>query len=109
MAKRVHPIPNKKLNKGNGNQSYTLEYELNIRAMMAAFYIGTGGYDIGELVGMFGLPGGKGWERQFGRQSPFLNGIVIDLADKMMKESLILGINATIEEKLKKTILVIMR
>ena len=49
-VKRVHSIPNKKLNKGKGNQSYTLEYELNIRAMMAAFYIGTGGFDIGELV-----------------------------------------------------------
>ena len=65
-AKRIHPIPNKKLNRGNGNQSYTLEYELNIRAMMSAFYIGTGGFDVGELIGMFGLPGGKCWERQFG-------------------------------------------
>ena len=100
-AKRVHPIPNKKLNRGNGNQSYTLEYELNVRAMMSAFYIGTGGFDIGELIGMFGLPGGKGWERQFGRHSPFLNGLVIDLAEKMMKESLILETNATIEEELR--------
>ena len=59
-TKRVHPVPNKKFKKGTGNQSYTLEYELNIRAMMSAFYIGTGGFDIGELVGMFGLPGGAG-------------------------------------------------
>ena len=38
-AKRVHPIPNKKFKKGTGNQSYYLEDELNIRAMMSAFYI----------------------------------------------------------------------
>ena len=68
---------------------------------MAAFYIGTGGFDIGELIGMFGLPGGKGWERQFHRHSPFLNEIVIDLADKMMKESLVREIDATIKEKLE--------
>ena len=74
-VKCVYPIPNNKLNKGKGTQSYTLEYELNIRAMMAAFYIDTGGFDIGELVGMFGLPGGKVWDRQFHRHNPFLNNI----------------------------------
>ena len=100
-AKRVHPIPNNKFPKGSGNQSYTLDYEVNIWAMIAAFYIGTGGFDIGEVVGMVGLPGGKGWERQYHRHSPFLNEIVINLADKMMKQSLIREIDATISEKLK--------
>ena len=37
-AKRVHPIPNKKFRKGSGNQSYSLEYELYIRAMMSTIY-----------------------------------------------------------------------
>ena len=60
--KRVHPIPNKILDKRKGDQSYTLENELNIHVMMAAFYIGTDGFDIGELVGMFELPGGKDYE-----------------------------------------------
>ena len=99
-AKHVHPIPNKKFPIGSGNQSYTLEYEVNVWAMMAAFYIGTGGFDIGEVVGMVGLPGGKGWERQYHHHSPFLNEIAIDLADKMMKQSLIQEIDATISEKL---------
>ena len=98
--KRVHPVPNKKFKTGRGNQSYTLEYELNIRAMMSAFYIGTGGFDIGELVGMFGIPGGAGWERQHSRHTPFLNQIIIDLAEKMMKESLHREIDATIRDKL---------
>ena len=98
---RIHPIPNKKFKGRKGNHLYTLEYQINIRGMMAAFLIGTGGFDIGELIGMFGLPGGTGWERQFHRHSPFLNQIVIDLADKMMKKSLVCEIDATIKEKLE--------
>ena len=101
-AKRVHPIPNKKFRKGSGNQSYFLEYELNIRAMMSAFYIGTGGFDIGELVGMFGLPGGTGWERTHSRHTPFLNDIIIRLAETMMEESLRRDIDLTIRDKLEK-------
>ena len=99
--KRVHPIPNKKFKKGSGNQSYSLEYELNIRAMMSAFYIGTGGFDIGVLVGMFGLPGGTYRERTHSRHTPFLNEIIINLAEKMMKESLRREIDATIRDKLE--------
>ena len=55
-AKHVHTIPNKKFPKGSGNQSYTMEYEVNILAMIAAFYIRTGGFDIGEVVIIVGLP-----------------------------------------------------
>jgi len=100
-TKRVHPIPNKKFRKGSENQSYSLEYELNIRAMMSAFYIGTGGFDVGELVGMFELPGGKIWERTHSRHTPFLNDIIISLAEKMMKESLRREIDLTIRDKLE--------
>ena len=100
-AKRVHPIPNKKISKGSGNQSYTLEYELNVQAMIAAFNIGTGGFDIMEVIGKVGIPEGKGWERQYHRHSPLLNNILINLADTMMKQSLIQYIDTTISEKLK--------
>ena len=100
-AKRVHLTPNKKFRKGSGNQSYSLEYELNIRATMSAFYTGNGGFDIGELVGMFGLPGGKGWEHTHSRHTPYLNDIIISLAEKMIKESLRQEINLTIRDKLE--------
>ena len=50
---------------------------------------------------MVGLPGGKGWERHYHCHSPFLNEIVIDLADKMTKRSLIREIDTRISEKLK--------
>ena len=63
-TKRVHPVPNKKFKTGRGNQSYSLEYELNIQVKMSVFYVCTGGFDLRELVGMFRLSGGTGWERQ---------------------------------------------
>ena len=53
---------------------------------MSDFYIGTGGFDIGVLVGMFRLPGGTGWERQHNRHTPLLNDIIIDFVEKMMKD-----------------------
>lgn len=99
--KRIHPIANKKFKGRKGNHLYILEYQINIRGIMAAFYIGTGGFDIGEFIGMFGLPGGIGRERQFHRHSPFLDQIVIDLADKMMKKSLDCEIDATIKDDLE--------
>ena len=55
---------------------------------MSAFYIDIGGFEIRELVGIFGLPGGTGWEHQHRRYSSFFNQIVIDFAEKTMKDSL---------------------
>ena len=66
--------------------------------MMSAFYIGTVGFDIGELVEMFGLPDGAVWEHQHGRYGPFLNQIVIDLVENMMKKRLCREIDATIDK-----------
>ena len=100
-VKRVYPIPNKILKKGSGNRSYSSEYELNIKAMMSDFYIGTGGFDIGVIVGMFGLPGGTGWECQHSSHTPLLNDITIDLAENIMKGIIFRDIDGTIRDKLK--------
>ena len=40
----------------------TLDFEINIRAMLTAFYLGTGELDIGGYASFLGLPGGRGWE-----------------------------------------------
>ena len=40
------------------------------------------------------------WERQHNQHTPFLDQIIIDLAEKMMKDSLRQEINATIRDKL---------
>ena len=53
-ARPVHPIPNKKYHKRDRNQAYTYQHKINIRAMMSAFFINTGGLDIGQLMAMFG-------------------------------------------------------
>ena len=53
----VWPVYNKKLSKrpritGAGRQG-TLECEINIRAIMAAYYTGTGGFDIGNVADFY--------------------------------------------------------
>ena len=100
-TKRVYPIPNKKFKKGSGNQSYSSAYELNVRAIVSVFYIRTGSFDIGVLVRMFGLLGGTGWEHQHSRYTALLNDIIIDLVEKMMKESICRNIDGTIKDKVE--------
>ena len=47
-----------------------LDDELNIRAIMAAYHIGTAGHDIGKAFGMIGVSGSRSFERNFSRHSP---------------------------------------
>ena len=35
-----------------------LNYDTNIQACLAAFYIGAGGYDFGSVASFLGVPGG---------------------------------------------------
>ena len=48
---------------------------------------------------MFVLLGGTGWERQHRRHTPLLNDVIIDLVEKMMKESLCQKIDGAIRDK----------
>ena len=46
-----------------------MDFEVNVRAMMAAFYCGTGAEDISMCASFFGIPGSKLGERAFSRHS----------------------------------------
>ena len=48
------------------------ELELNLRAIIGAFMIGTGGSDVGKLMTMMGVTGGKSFERAFYRSATFV-------------------------------------
>jgi len=99
---RVHPTPNKKFKSRSKNpKGNTLDFTINIKAMLTAFYLGTGGLDIGGYASFFGLPGGRGWERSFHRNSPQVHAIVIAVATSIMEEAMIGEIKATIKEKLE--------
>ena len=57
--------------------------------MLTAFYLSTGGLDIGGYASFFGLPGGRGWERLLHRNSPQVHTIVITVATSILEEAMI--------------------
>jgi len=51
---RVHPTPNKKFRSRSKNpKGNTLDFAINIKAMLTAFYLGTGGLDVGGYASFF--------------------------------------------------------
>jgi len=75
----VHPQPNKKFH-NDFTKGHTLEYGLNIRAILALFYLGAGGFDVGGFASFFGLPGGRSWKMSFHRYSSKIYDVVIYVA-----------------------------
>ena len=65
------------------------EAQINTKALLASYYIGCGGYDIGSVSNFLGIPGGLNWERRFTRKLPIAAKAIIDLVDKIVYESLI--------------------
>ena len=47
------------------NEGDILDFEINVRAMMAALYCGTGGEDIVNVGSFLSIPGGKSWGCSF--------------------------------------------
>ena len=79
-----------------GGQQRTLDFDLNIRAMLSAFYLGTGGYDIGGMASFFGIPGGRGFERTFHTYSSTIHRVILDECNKILDEAMNEEIIATI-------------
>ena len=50
-----------------------ISFYVNIRAILGAFMIGTGGYDVGKLFTMVGIPGGSSFERDFYRHEQYVH------------------------------------
>ena len=101
----IRPTRNKRLGKRSrikaaGRQG-ALESEINIRAIMSAYYTGTGGFDIGNVTAFLGIPGGKSWERTYHRHSPSMAKHIIQVANDSMGGALNEEIKATIREKLE--------
>jgi len=86
-------------NKKKGREP-ALSYNLNIRAMLMAFYCGTGGFDIGSFASFMGISGGGSWERTFHRKSGVIHDVILDLCDTILAESLKAEVVATIRHEL---------
>ena len=98
----IRPVRNKKLSVrkrakiwGKGS---IVDYEINLRAMMAAFYCGTGGQDIAKALSFLGIPGGKSWEQAFTRHSPKMCDIISSVVNGVIRQSLEEEIKITIRE-----------
>ena len=93
-------IPQDEDNKRHRHKS-ALYYDLNIRALLASFYCGTGGFDVGLFSTFFGFDGGRSWERTFHRRSPEIHQLILDVVNLILAESLVEEIKTTIKYELE--------
>ena len=77
------------------------EIEMNLRAMFASFYVGTGGQDVASILTFLGVPGGHSWHNIFHKNSETVNRRIIELCEVIVEEGLMMEIRAEIEAKLK--------
>ena len=81
--------------------NYRLEdFELNLRAVMASFYIGSGCEDVASVISFLGLPGGKSLARGMSNKAEVINDNLIAVCKEAVAEGLKMEIAATICEKL---------
>lgn len=100
----IRPLRNKKFSVRNSlriwGKGSIVDYEINLRAMMTAFYCGTGAADIAKVGSFLGLPGGKSWEKSFSNYSPKMCKLITSVVNGVVANSLKAEIEATIREKL---------
>ena len=65
-----------------------MDYTSNLRAVLASFYVGTGGLDISLINSCQGIGGGKNWEQTFARHSPAVCASILKVVDACFKENL---------------------
>ena len=78
-----------------------LSYELNLRAILVGYMIGTGGFDISRVMTMIGIEGGSSFERQFYRSGSYVHEVVMGVCKDVVDEALREEMVVTTEEKLK--------
>lgn len=83
--------------KGKGS---IVDYKINIRAIIASFYCGTGAADIVRSNVIMGVPSYKSWERLYSNHSLKLCELINSVANGVIDTSLRGEIEATIREKL---------
>ena len=74
------------------------ELRLNLRAILGAFMIGTGGSDIGKLLTMMGVSDGSSFERSFNRSANFVHQKILKRCREIVESALREEINLTIED-----------
>ena len=65
---------------------------------MAAFNIGTAGFDIGTVMSMMGIEGASSFEQNFSRHSYKISAMIRDVCGKITPNAMCNAIIATIEK-----------
>jgi hypothetical protein len=65
-----------------------VSYEINLRAILSAYMIGTGGFDICRVMTMMGISGGPVFERQFYKCSAYIHHKIIEVCAKVVRDAL---------------------
>lgn len=73
-----------------------MNYQLKIRATLAALDIGTIGFDIRSVASFFGIPGGRSWERAFNCHSQTVQYSIGIVANDIIKKAILGEIIGTI-------------
>ena len=81
-------------------QRKTLDYAVNIKAIISSFYVGTGGLDIGLDNSCLSINGGKNWEKALHCHNPKMFKAILEVDGKVIAEELKEEIDLTIHRKL---------
>ena len=64
-----------------------LDFNLNFRAILMAYFLGTGGQDVGRSMSILGVGGGISFERSFYRHAPKIGTSIIKICDTIITEA----------------------
>ena len=81
------------------SQPKPMQCEINIQAMLVAYYMGTGGSTVGAFASFFGLSGGITWEMTKARFSKEIQPAIIESGKHFTQAVFIGDIEATVKEK----------
>ena len=76
-----------------------ITYDLNLRSILCAFYLGTSGYDVERMSTFVGFHGGLGFERLFYRNIPLVIPRIKDVCNKIIHDARLDEIRACIKQK----------
>ena len=65
-----------------------MDYTVNIRAVVASFYVDTVGLDVGLINSVQGIKGGKNWEVTFSRHSRRVCKAILKVVEQSISDAL---------------------
>jgi hypothetical protein len=98
---RIYPTQSNTVaskNEGSGKHA-SMSYNINVRSMLCAFYLGTSGYDIERMSTFLGFNGGLGFERMFHRSMNEVVSKLVEICSEIILEAREKEIEETIKDK----------